>query len=308
MENMSQIDKFKEECLKIVWGTKLNSQTRYLITHYTSPEGFKGIVESGKLWATRYDCLNDISERNDLITIYNQAVEELCSTDEFFIKFKGLKLDGRYYSSSKAEKTDITHIDIIKDPEIFVISFSNDDDSLSMWNYYSKNNKYEGYALSFIKNDNEYYNSEPNLNIQCFDLIYDKTEKKKYLIDVLQKIKSIFVDTEECLEFAKGMLGNLFFVWNDKFKNKHFEHEKEHRIMIVQSKSNRTYQVQTRINKGLIIPYIEFPIDKFLELYSVKCAPLHNDDKAVKLTKEYLESFDSYKNVKVEKSTIPIRY
>ena len=56
-----------------------------------------------------------------------------------------------------------------------------------------------------------------------------------------------------------------------------------------------------------MIPYIKFPYKEYFDLACVTCAPLQNDEKSVKLTKEYLSS-KGYENVDVEKSTIPLRY
>lgn len=298
---------FKNECVKLFYRQDFNLENSLLITHYTSPVGFMGIIESKKLWATRYDCLNDITERKDVQKIYNLVINDLIKKDSFYEKFKDIEINGSYNSLYYSELLGF-HSKTIENPEVFIISFSKDEDSLSMWNYYTKNDKYNGYALTFEKSDYQYYNCNPSLYIKCSDLIYDDREKYNQLKSLFESIKSIYVDSEDCLRFARSLISNLLFQWGDSFKNSHFQHEEEHRIIIVQDKNERVYEVKTREKDGLIIPYIEFPLDDFLTLTSVTCAPLHNDELALQLTKEYLSKNESYKNVIVQSSEVPIRY
>lgn len=110
-----------------------------MITHYTSDVGFKSIIETGRLWFTDIDYLNDYFER------------QLVSS----------KIHETY---SLMEHNDILSLDVIKKGEedlfaiekksfsasrAFVLSCSDLPDELPMWNYYSKNSPHGGYNISF---------------------------------------------------------------------------------------------------------------------------------------------------------------
>ena len=89
----------------------------------------------------------------------NEVIEELIKEDMFFDKFKNLDIENYYFTIFEEEG--IIKFHKISNPEIFVISLSLDEDCLPMWNYYTKNNIGEGYALSFYKNiDNIYGNKK----------------------------------------------------------------------------------------------------------------------------------------------------
>lgn len=59
-------------------------QTLY---HYTSPGGFDGILlndnKTPTFWFSRYDCLNDITEGNNIKEIYRSVIDELLSYEDW---------------------------------------------------------------------------------------------------------------------------------------------------------------------------------------------------------------------------------
>lgn len=278
------------------------------MTHYTSPKGFEGIIEKESLWATRFDCLNDITEREDAKPIYDEVVDELSKQDSFYEKFKNIEPSNRYEWLFHDEENNLTGLKAIEEPEIFVISFSNNSDSISMWNYYCKNNQYQGYALTFHKKEDfDYLNLGTNLKILNMNLIYNDIEKRKMIKEFLEKIKFVYFDTENCLSYARAVVSRFLSKLRDLFKNHHFEHEQEHRILIIQDAKKRRFELDYRECQGLMIPYIKFPYKEYFDLACVTCAPLQNNEKAQILTKEYLSS-KGYPNTEVKHSTIPIRY
>lgn len=302
---MTKEEEFKNNMLKLAWKENYFDNRILDITHYTSTEGLAGILNSGVLWATRFDVLNDTTERKDAKYLYDKVVGELAQHDSFYNKFKDIEPCDNY--GWLFDRHETIKFQSIKKPEVFVISFSKNPDCQSLWNCYVKNDKKQGYALNFQKKDFNYYDHEPGFDIKCFDLIYNDEEKINIIKKILQEIKDIYVDDEDCLKFAKACIGELLFVWQDLFKNHHFCDEREHRILIVQDQKNRKFPIKYRVNGGLIVPYIEFPFNDFIKLVAVTCGPLNNDDKSQDLTQEYLHS-QGYGNVSVKKSTIPIRY
>jgi hypothetical protein len=94
-----------------------------LIYHYTSPQGFRGIVESNKLWATHVGFLNDRSE-----------IEHGCSV----VREALLARRERGRSDLAREFFDLalTSFNLNAQLETYVTSFSENGDLLSQWQMY----------------------------------------------------------------------------------------------------------------------------------------------------------------------------
>ena len=136
------------------------------IFHYTSLRNIESILLNPQnkiiLWASQFDCLNDISEG----TIVEQRYSEVC---------KNLKSDGRIskklyelLASITPSRNETFLIDI--DGKIrkhrgeytaYITSFSKSNDLLPMWNYYSKGDLFEGINLGL--DTNEVISSFPTL-------------------------------------------------------------------------------------------------------------------------------------------------
>ena len=122
--------------------------------HYTSSNGFQSILFGDKfdavLWASRYDCLNDVSEG----TIAEEILKEV-SNDMYKSKEISEELY-KLFSSIKTSRTIPLYREVDGDLKFtrsecnrYICSFSKNKDSLAMWNYYSKGSKYEGFNIGF---------------------------------------------------------------------------------------------------------------------------------------------------------------
>jgi hypothetical protein len=140
--------------------------------HYTSPEGLKGIMQNRTLFFTDCQYLND----------YNERLSINGDLDKFW-KDNHLKYDKEFFRLIKDihvqnyEDTGFSYMDGNKEPVIcryFVLSTSHEDDSLSMWKYYAKDNAYNGYCLglSTWALDDEWIDRETGVAIEDGDVIY----------------------------------------------------------------------------------------------------------------------------------------
>ena len=291
----------------VITGTGSNVIMRP-VTHYTSVKGFCGIIESKQLWATRLDCLNDYSEGQEIVEAYKRVVQQLSREDSFYKKFENMEFQDYFFSTEKVRE-DMLKTTPIQNPEIYIISFSQNDDSLSMWNYYIKNDKYEGFALNFGHNNPEESFKTKPYEIKFIRIFYDVQEVERKIQKVLTYIKKLYIEETKTKQMAIKIINNLIFELRYFYKNPHFKHEEEYRIMIVQSKDDRKFAVKYR-NKGqLIIPYIEVPLKELnLKLVYVTIPPIQNKNKIVEqTTEEFLESH-GFKNKAIKLSTIPVRY
>lgn len=118
------------------------------IYHYTSTSNINPILLNGDtvvLWASRYDCLNDISEGTLPQIRFTEVCDELRKSGRISAEFYDL------IHQIKPTKTDLIlpTVDHCTRPhrgeyDTYVASFSEAGDALAMWNYYSKGSRFEG--------------------------------------------------------------------------------------------------------------------------------------------------------------------
>ncbi len=118
-----------------------NYRKNFLI-HYTTFEGLKSIIENKELWFTHADFVNDITEGKYFENLYNEVIDEYeqrnkCSES----LLKSLRKDNIfqewmvYYNKNAKDETNNYKLG---KPNTFICSFSMENDSLPMWNYYGK--------------------------------------------------------------------------------------------------------------------------------------------------------------------------
>lgn len=294
-----------------------------IVYHYTSPSGLLGIVDNGensknaKLWFTRWDSLNDKNERYDIREVlkrykelkkddipkeFQDAIQKLIDTDvnEWELSARPLRDD--------AGKPIISEID---SKNVYICSFSTDKDSLPMWNYYSKSSRYEGYALriDFVKWE-KYIENLYGYRLEGYQIIYPEEDKMKKIDEILLKCKR---DLKDIQKFSNGMqnpedikrnfslsIAELQFY----FKDEHFSHEKEVRV-ILKIPKDKKITPKYRAGNGYIIRYVEVSVPKEA-ITSVTVGPLLEKELAEKNVKEMMESRGC--SCDVYTSEIPIRF
>lgn len=137
------------------------------IFHYTSPNGFNSILfgneEKVTLWANRYDCLNDMSEGTISSHVYKEVCEDLLEskkiTKEQYDEISNLEANKKKFTTYNIidNETGINSMTKMKKCQKYICSFLKNPDSLAMWNYYSKESKYEGYNIGFHSNNQYKY-------------------------------------------------------------------------------------------------------------------------------------------------------
>lgn len=112
-------------------GVKFNQGTNARhIYHYTSIEGLKGIIENKKLHFANIGYMND---KEEVFAGLKSLAYETGADDTEYEKYK---------SALESNKLNV-----------FVCCFSLNDDSLPMWNYYTKCNNSQGYNIKFNDKD-----------------------------------------------------------------------------------------------------------------------------------------------------------
>lgn len=278
--------------------------------HYTKPEKLLNILESGTIRFSNALFLNDKEEVTYSYKLIVNLIEEMPNLNvEIFSNIKT-------YFYKKYKNIVDGNDNFLNKYEYYTISFSTDNDNLTLWNNYSKGQKYTGYNIGFCKKDliadmerqgfksvygNIIYNSDVQKTIlkmifEKWNKQYEKTFEGKNSSKKIEKRQDIIFELVDILSII-----SLFF------KNPHFKDEKEYRIIFINNFSLSSYK-QTKIfeKNGLFIPYIEY---KFLKrtVSSINIGPTLDENIFYTSTCRLLANF-GYENKTINRSKIPLRY
>ncbi|WP_167880653.1 DUF2971 domain-containing protein [Leptospira congkakensis] len=299
------------------------------IYHYTSLQAIYSILKQKTIRLTNCEFLNDNSE----IIYIRKIISELLDTDEDINNYRS---DSNFVSFFKESvlKTFDKHVEKLT-PNIFILSLTESNHSLSMWSGYSDS---DGYRLTFdfesIVNNiasigtNTFVSEKKSgsLKLKNFTytakVIYSKKDQieylKKFLLiyaKVLFDLGSVRFDSQKATEFNAESISEIFgklFAFAYICKDDCFEYENEHRITITfdYRTGDRKLVEQYRFSRGSIIPYIELdftdPKTNLIPIVEIQIGPKINIDIAEKGLKRFLDS-SGYSNISVTKSKIPLR-
>ena len=302
--------------------------------HYTSPDAYRSIIDSGFVRFSDIEYMNDKTE-----TVY--AVKKLL---DFLDKYPGEYLFTRevlsvlineqsYSNIQELKVSSITFNDIqnIQQRKIrsFLFCMSTKKDSLNMWNYYVQNGHYEGFAIGFdlyefLKTFDTYSEKETDAFIVRHGKVLYKEEFQfdviKNIIDYIENMQYRGIDP--ILPFAATMLrikleGEGLFIKHPEFKS-----EQEYRIVIQIAETriphceedskkyfganNKLIQEDFCSRKGLIVPFLKVKIPEN-SITKTIVSPITEFALAEKGVKEFL-TVKGFKNATVEQSKIPIRF
>lgn len=313
-------------CAESLYNTELIGLHRDCVPifHYTSPEGFLGILNPDNLvlWFSQYDLLNDTTEGTHVVEIYQNVCDELYKQHEISKKFFQ---EVRQIEPMKQEMFIYCSEDTIKDIDEdsfkfetcqqFICCFSRNDDSLPMWNYYVKGDKYEGYNIGIFfdasKNDGIQNCYGKGYDFQIVDIIYNDHRKQQIIRDTLKEVYPYYVDNLGNLEHIhriKNVLSYFLRELSLKFKQSCFQHEQEVRAILTIPESNDKFKIKYRNKAGYIIPYVELSFPKKI-VTNIMIGPLINDDMAVNNIKRFVKQNGYVSCIhNIRSSEIPIRY
>ena len=294
--------------------------------HYTSPDGLLGILrETGPvLWFSQYDSLNDTTEGIHILEVYQGVCKELLDNgkiDSVFFQavhdVEPMTKEMFLYSLEQAKSdssSDPTDYCKFEEVQKYICCFSKNRDSLPMWNYYTKGDKYEGYNIGFClwrtkqMGIQDYYGKGYSLDF--FTVIYDDTEKKKIMRDKIEELYHFYKDGigENTLARIKNILSHYLKALALKFKQDCFQHEQEVRAILTVPKGNTEFTVKYRSKAGYIIPYIEVSFPPQI-ISGITVGPLLNDQTALKNIQQFSRNRHYLLNDQdIQTSKMPVRY
>ncbi len=292
------------------WKWRLQSVSSQLLFHYTGINALKNIFETKELWASKSDFLNDYSEiqyikdvfdkvYNFVKTNYNEEIAgffELVNSglEEYFNK----KLIGEEYS------------------QIFVISLSENNDSLVLWSNYSN---IDGYNLHFYSNqifDVISRQRELGLFDACYPtkFIYNEQEQLTILFEEIMRIyhlmreqKLIDIDT---INQATAICQITIETYAMFFKKPVFHQEDEYRIAFIIHDKEKLKNIRYRASNGSLVPYIALSInDPICPISGITIGPKNNTDTSLIGLRHFLchKGYEHIKN-NILRSGIPLRF
>lgn len=272
-----------------------------ILYHYTSGQGFKGIIESKQLHCTNIHFLNDPSENKYHFEVLHSVLDENSKCHTIYNKFHDKVFDRCFYDSDN----------------IFLLSFCESRDSLTMWKYYAKGN---GYCIGFDWNKIFERNKCPHLEMTQCRVIYDKEEQKKAMRELILSFEERLSEVEGiCTDGTDGMHKerqkikleqdfNLALLDNShKYKHSAFVDENEFRIGLkISDYANFKNLIGHKNSEGgTIVSYLTLNIEPCEDIVSILCHPRSKD-----VDFKGIELFIKHNEMKyctLEKSEIPFR-
>ena len=263
-------------------------------------------------------CLNDYSESQNAVEMFREVCREMKSNhtiqEGFYDQIIRLEPQDTLFlfvDPKKSEDHGTEHYGIKFSPYYrFVGCFSQENDLLSMWRYYLKNSRYEGYNICLLsdaleKKRNRYHGTQYNVNI--VRLVYKDSEKKSMIYNVLDKLNRVWNPSVPVSRVEQPIREHLW-TWGLMFKHYGFHEEKEVRIVVdvpVNGIPSATpvsdaldkIEIQYRLKNGRMTPYIilNFPKD---DLDSVMIGPFSNDPYDKKAQEESVYRYMTLKYMK----------
>ncbi|MCW7503529.1 DUF2971 domain-containing protein [Leptospira paudalimensis] len=278
------------------------------IVHYTNLSGLYGIIGTKKIWATNAYFLNDTSEYIYSINKFKETLQK----QNLKIKHKRFK----YFSESI-----LTYLEINNHfPPIYTISFSENPDSLGQWRGYGELNR--AFNLKFSSSKLWALSGG---DVYMLKVVYDELVQNQLIIEIIKNSFNYYTAIKSSDSKKIGLFMNhLSFILNlflPIIKNPHFKEEAEVRLIINlgYQGENPRFNVQHRIGKHSLIPYVEYslmPNPSFNISYTdipaltgITIGPNAYPELAIGSIVSYLQNHKEYNlnAIKITQSKIPFR-
>lgn len=222
--------------------------------HYTSLEGFVGILTSQKIWVTEYSFLNDSSELEYGLSIVKNLLQSYISVqnEPYILGFLTSALE-------QLNNTKLSN-------QLYVASFSEHKDQLSQWKGYAQNGG--GVSIGFdFKGLTRWKRGDIlDINIYIKPIVYDQSDQENEIVEILENlinhIKALnsekSIDSDKLVSIA-NCLASFLVKKSIFYKNPAFKEESEWRIVYnnIGTAEVEKKKVKFRIVDSKIIPYIE---------------------------------------------------
>lgn len=290
-----------------------DQETEDSIYHYTSLNTLLTILNGKKLRFSNRLFLNDSSEGKYVLQLCLDRIEDIWDDTSSYDRKK-------FEEYIEALQKHIT----IPQFSFFQASFSLDEDSLPMWNYYAKaggvNLEFARKKLLSSLKGLLYNNTLGKLAFLHGKVVYNQDKQVEILNELISDFKEDEQYSDEWYLFVSWAVLNV----GTLFKHPKFECEKEYRIaynilidpfvssncisLYRDAAKNEPYSISVYEKNGMLIPYIDIDFDKNA-VKGIRTSPLLSSEYIKDGLKIVLDKngFDKSK-VAVEESEIPLRF
>lgn len=235
----------------------LNANSIQRLYHYTSLDGFQSIMQKRDFWISNIRYMNDSYEFENGKAICEEVIESkltMYDNDEIKRYLYGLRNVCDQSTSLGWYK--------IKSKDIFALSFCNNGDILTQWQFYGN----EGISIGF-ENSTKVVDSITFMNEDQYE-----EEIKEINPDKFEKILNVGIDFinrfSNSVEVCIKEISDTLFYYFALMKDAHFEHERELRFLYYLNKDNK--RIHFRKRDGILLPYIK------MKILDVNCRPHKN--------------------------------
>ena len=274
------------ETLRIELAAIITESPPAIIYHYTDIDGLRGMVITGKIWATHVSKLNDSSEYHHGITVVKDCVRNSMPASSKPLMDKIL---------SEFERV-----------EPYVASYSTKQDLLSQWRGYSGGKV--GYCLGLTTDGIATFDdSTPLLEL----VIYKDSLAQQVISTMVKRVEEYLQDNQfGDVEVGSllGTVGAMLAILACTIKHPKFEEENECRQFYRPGTTSLQLEQKFRNGRFGLTPYVEVPFitENRLPLRSVTIGPCKDAGLEINTVKTLLEKH-SYSNVEILNSEIPLR-
>ncbi|HVZ18694.1 MAG TPA: DUF2971 domain-containing protein [Terriglobales bacterium] len=284
--------------------------------HYTGAAAIRGILQSGRLWASGAQYMNDWMEvvygYNIIMTSLRKLVEKKKAPERSIVIFKDvLRL---------MESPDSPFIDA------YFVAFCEKGNLLSQWRAYAGT---QGFAIEFdplvIKGELTLTTDAPARNLRLAKVDYDPKQQAKNFHQLIEELSDTIENAKRnisdesisptLVEFTRMVLSS----WAATVKHPGFEEEQEWRVIFqplitAEEKYLSTSEFVVRLEGPEFVTHVEFMPDKkvlgkrnpLLPIKSIICGPTVSMRTALRALEILLRN-NGYEGVQIQRSEIPAR-
>lgn len=278
-----------------------------LLFHYTTPEGFHGILEKKEIWATHFRFLNDPREVIHGEELALQVVKELYESEQDDYVRGFLDMFVNNFNLRLSERA-----------EIYVASFSENSDQLSQWRAYG--GQASGYSIGFSRLPQPRGDSEDAIAgmslVRCqYDDGSFRDHARRVVLEMAHGFAKFTREDATREECARALLGqSLGICWRRllaeilRLKNHGFVEEGEWRLVLLPAPDNSL--ARFRFGPGGLVPYFPIPLvldDGPLPIGRITVGPGNNAHLSLLAAEMLLGTRGIHSNGVVVPSKIPYR-
>ena len=309
------------------------SKDQVIVYHYTSPEGFLGVLKDQKIRFTDIRYMNDRSEGIYFVKLLLDYIAKNKGAyphaeDVVYSLLGENNLEDIRNLNVSSVKYRVTMMRKPHPARAFLFCTCCDSDSLNMWNYYVKNGSYQGYNIgikveSFLKEIDKNLPKSSNVSIYYGKVLYSKKEQQNEIENLLQTLETSLTRSSESSymkNLADWALKRYIDLYGVFYKHNKFAGEQEYRFVIefdddsndigkdlgILNADDCNIKENFCVRNGIITPFLEVPFanDTISRVY---ISPM-TEFEIAKLSIRELIDQKEYKQTRIYQSNIPIRY